>query len=60
MLFEVLRQGKPLMCTNSVSCIYPYDTLKTMMEAGLTFTLNGQPWRPTRKSRAALEGQYGT
>ena len=51
MKFEVLRDGVPVMSTTSESCIYPYDILKKMIEAGYTFRLESKTWKPKRRAK---------
>ena len=48
MLFEVLRGKTPLASTTFPSCLYDWRTVQCMQRAGLSFRVNGKPWKPTR------------
>ena len=59
MTFETLRHGKGLYITHSPSCVPDYETLQSMRAAGLTFRLDGKPWRLTRAAYEELTDKKG-
>lgn len=57
MLFEVRRNGKPLAGTKYPECLYGWPTIQSMARAGLTFRLDGKPWKPTKAGIERLRGE---
>lgn len=52
MLFEVWKDGKRMMWTESEEAIPDKEALRMMIEAGYEPRLDGKPYKPKRKSKS--------
>ena len=55
--FSILRNKKPMMSTDSISCIDDYLILKQMQKAGYTFRVDGKTWKLSEANYKALKSE---
>lgn len=56
-LFQVLRNGQPLMCTDDFNAIYDTDTLESMQKGGHTFKYLGKTISLTQLKKVIEENK---